>query len=369
MTFSALISRTVPHHDKYSSRQGSPIVRLIQHHHAATGLAGVERLTDPNAQASATYIVLTSGEILGQVPEEFRPWTSSSFEADGGAITIEVQNVGAQVNGNDDDPSSWKISDAALNSCIKLLADVAKRYNWGGISEGNYQGHRQWFQTACPGGYIWARMSQIRATAQALYSKGTVAVSATPPVAGKSVWQLADEVMAGLHGSGDARKASLGGNYAAVQAEVNRRSGVGPVASKPKTVAQLADETIAGAHGSGDARKKSLGAQYDAVQAEVNRRLGGGGVAPKGLNISQLADAVLRGAYGNGADRQKRLGANFQAVQNEINRRMGAVPKGPTISQLADAVLRGEYGNGADRQKRLGANYQAVQNEINRRVK
>jgi len=369
MTFSALISRTVPHNGKYSSRNGSPIVRMIQHHHAATNLAGLTRLTSVDAPASATYIVLTTGEILGQVPEEFRPWTSSSFEADGGAITIEVQNVSGQVNGNDDDPQSWKISDAALNSCIKLLADVARRYGWGAIAEGNYQGHRQWHQTACPGGYIWSRMSQIRSTAQALLSKGTVAVQATPPVAGKSVWQLADEVLAGLHGSGDVRKKSLGTNYDAVQAEVNRRSGVGTVASAPKSIAQLADETINGVYGSGEERKAKLGDKYAAVQAEINKRLGGGGVAPTGVNISQLADAVLRGAYGNGADRQKRLGANFQAVQNEINRRSKLAPKAPSIAQLADAVLRGEYGNGADRQKRLGANYQAVQNEINRRAK
>ncbi|WP_179394738.1 GH25 family lysozyme [Lacticaseibacillus absianus] len=41
-----------------------------------------------------------------------------------------------------------------------------------------------------------------------------------------------------------------------------------------KTVAQLATEVIAGKYGSGDARKAALGSQYAAVQAEVNRQLG-----------------------------------------------------------------------------------------------
>ena len=39
-----------------------------------------------------------------------------------------------------------------------------------------------------------------------------------------------------------------------------------------KTIEQLVAETLAGKHGNGDARKKSLGANYAAVQAEINRR-------------------------------------------------------------------------------------------------
>ena len=100
------------------------------------------------------------------------------------------------------------------------------------------------------------------------YSKGWTHI-VRPPAdasASKTVSQLADEVLAGKHGNGDARKRSLGSQYAAVQAEVNRRAG-------SKTVSQLADEVLAGKHGTGDARKRSLGSQYAAVQAEVNRRL------------------------------------------------------------------------------------------------
>ncbi|WP_179395066.1 GH25 family lysozyme [Lacticaseibacillus absianus] len=41
-----------------------------------------------------------------------------------------------------------------------------------------------------------------------------------------------------------------------------------------KTVAQLAAEVISGKYGSGNARKAALGSQYAAVQAEVNRQLG-----------------------------------------------------------------------------------------------
>ncbi|QFG08678.1 lysin A [Arthrobacter phage Ingrid] len=372
MTFSPLINGTIPNNGKYSSRHGKPILKFLQHHWAGT-TGGVERMTGPD-QASANYVILTDGKLLGHVPEEFRAWTSGSFDADGDAITVEVQNIHGRVNGNDNDPSSWAISDAAYVTLVKLIADVAKRHGWGAVSTGNYQGHRQWAPTACPGGWLWARMENTRVKANKVLTGGAAApVPTTPPVKGKTVWQLADEVVAGLHGSGDARKVSLGTQYAAVQAEVNRRHGVGVAPAATKTVSQLADEVLAGKHGTGDARQKSLGNMYTAVQNEVNRRTGGGGKAPQGVNISQLADKVLRGEFGSGDARVRALGANYAAVQSEVNRRLGggkAVVASPrlSISQLADAVLRGEFGNGDDRKKRLGANYAAVQAEINRRL-
>ncbi|WNN94508.1 endolysin [Arthrobacter phage Lewando] len=326
MTFSSLIAGTVPHHNKFSNRNGQPIVRVLQHHHAASSLAGLTRLTDPNQQASANYVILSTGQIFGQVPEEYRAWTSGSFEADAPSITYEVQNSGGQVNGNDDDPKSWTITPAAEAAIVRLTADIAKRYRWGGVAAGNYRGHREFYQTACPGGYIWNRMSLIRANANAMavgkVPSGTPA-PAHPPVAAKSIWTLAQETIKGIYGSGDARKKALGSKYDAVQAEVNRILGA-PKAALPKvkSIAQLADETIAGVYGSGAVRQQKLGANYAAVQAEVNRRLGA--ARPTGPSISQLADAVIRGEYGEGDMRKARLGGLYAAVQAEVNRRYGA---------------------------------------------
>lgn len=369
MTFSSLISGTVPNNGKYSSRQGVPVTRVIQHHFAGKS---DERLRG-SAPASASYIIYDDGTIKGHVPEEFRPWTSGSFEADSGAITYEVQNRSFQINGNDDDPGSWRVSDAAYDAIIRLTADVARRHGFGAVTPTNYQGHRQWKQTACPGGFLWSLMNNTRAKAQAILTGVTSASTpSTPPVAGKTVWQLADEVLAGHHGSGEARRASLGNQFEVVQAEVNRRFGVGAAVPAVKSVAQLADEVLAGAHGNGDARRASLGNRFDEVQNEINRRVGGGGVAPSGVNISQLADGVLRGDFGSGDVRVHKLGVNYAAVQLEVNRRLGgglAATASPrvSISDLADAVIRGEYGSGDDRKARLGANYAAVQAEVNRR--
>src|SRR5699024_3240296 len=71
--------------------------------------------------------------------------------------------------------------------------------------------------------------------------------------ANKTIEQLADEVIAGKHGTGEARKKALGSNYQAVQNLVNKKLGVSSK-SKPrpkKSINQMAQEVIAGKHGTG----------------------------------------------------------------------------------------------------------------------
>ena len=177
MTHSPLATRAVPHHGKYGSRDGRPITRVIQHHWAGPG--GDARLANPTQQASSTYLIYSDGTIAVQVPEEFRPWTSGSYAADVNAITIEVENSSYQKHGNDDHPDSWAISDAAYNAIVRLLADVATRYGWGSITDDRYRGHREFSATACPGGYLWTRLPQIRAAANAAIKGGVVTVGDT----------------------------------------------------------------------------------------------------------------------------------------------------------------------------------------------
>ncbi|AWL26774.1 peptidoglycan amidohydrolase family protein [Streptococcus suis] len=91
-----------------------------------------------------------------------------------------------------------------------------------------------------------------------------------PSISNKSLDQLVKETLAGVHGNGDARKASLGNQYEPVMAVIN-----GKATAPKKTVDQLAQEVIAGMHGNGEARKQSLGADYPAVQKRVAEILKG----------------------------------------------------------------------------------------------
>lgn len=136
-----------------------------------------------------------------------------------------------------------------------------------------------------------------------------------PVVPNKTVAQLADEVLAGKHGNGAVRQASLGPMYTAVQGELNKRAAAKAAAAKkpkpkPLTIAQLAAGVLAGKYGVGEARKRALGANYVKVQKEVERQL-----------FQRLVNDTLKGKYGVGAERQRRLGSSYAAVQAEINRR------------------------------------------------
>lgn len=90
-----------------------------------------------------------------------------------------------------------------------------------------------------------------------------------------------------------------------------------PVKAAAKSIDQLAQEVLDGKHGNGEARRKALGAQYDAVQARVNEMLKGGG-----KSLDSVARDVIDGKYGNGADRVKRLAAagyDYAEVQARVN--------------------------------------------------
>lgn len=267
MTFSSLIARTAPHHNKYASRQGKAISRIIVHHWAGTA-GGDARLTNPNEEVSANYILYGDGTLVGQVPEEYRAWTSGSWDADAPSITIEVQN--SAVGGE------WPVSQAAINKLTQLIADLGKRYGWGTIDRSRVRGHREFYTTACPGPYLWDRL-------------GTIAANA-------------NKIKGGGGGGGTAPKPPAG------------------------DVDALARAVIRGDYGNGEERKRRLGNRYAEVQARVEQILAGGNKPapkPQPVNIDALARAVIRGDYGNGAERQRRLGANYNAVQARVNQILG----------------------------------------------
>lgn len=123
--------------------------------------------------------------------------------------------------------------------------------------------------------YIAVGNGNIRGYARPKYTNSS---TSTTPSTGKSVEEVAKEVLAGQWGNGDDRKSRLeaaGYNYQQVQAKVNDI--VNANNAPAKTVEQLAKEVLAGTWGNGDDRKKKLeaaGYDYNAVQAKVNELSG-----------------------------------------------------------------------------------------------
>lgn len=90
-----------------------------------------------------------------------------------------------------------------------------------------------------------------------------------------------------------------------------------------KTVEAVAEEVLAGIWGNGDARKNTLsdaGYDYDAVQAVVNRLVKEEAALVK--SVETVAKEVIRGKWGNGAERKRRLvaaGYDYDIIQNKVN--------------------------------------------------
>ena len=146
---------------------------------------------------------------------------------------------------------------------------------------------------------------------------------------GKSLDEVAQEVLQGLWGNGQERFDNLtnaGYNAQSVQDKVNSiLNGEAPSSSASSDLDSVAQEVLQGLWGNGQDRFNNLeNAGYDAqaVQDRVNSILSGGYKQASNTNIDAVAQEVLQGLWGNGQERFDNLtnaGYDAQAVQNRVN--------------------------------------------------
>lgn len=158
---------------------------------------GCEVFAPTSRQASCNYVVAKDGKIGLVVEEKDRSWCSSNFENDNRAITIEVAS---------DNYAPYAVTDAALNSLIRLCADICKRNNidelrWQGdkkligqLDKQNMTVHRWFANKACPGDYLYSRHGYIAAEVNKLLnsdmSSGKISVSRfTPAIGNRPQWE------------------------------------------------------------------------------------------------------------------------------------------------------------------------------------
>ena len=112
-------------------KRTAKITKITPHH--AAGVLSVESLcnifSNPSRGASANYCIGNDGRIGLVVEESNTAGTSSNYENDNQAITIEVSNC--------ENGGQWRVSDAAYNALIDLCVDICKR---NGISQLNFTG-------------------------------------------------------------------------------------------------------------------------------------------------------------------------------------------------------------------------------------
>ena len=251
MGFSPLanMSKRIPHGNRQSKRK-SKITGFTIHHNA--GVDSYGEATNPRREVSAHYWITNSGEILPQIDETMRAWTTGHAKYPAGAasdhrnVTVEVSNSPEGVRNG-----TWAISDAARNSLEKLIADVFRRNNLGQVRRGKEAGvavHRDFVSTSCPGPWVMERLNSIIANAERIRNgSASRPPKPTPPTTSpglpstgnsdKSINEMAREVIEGRHGTGHLnRRKSLKVSsevYEKVRAEVNRILGIKTVAAAP----------------------------------------------------------------------------------------------------------------------------------------
>lgn len=268
MSNSNLVDVKVPAHsgNYQKGRGGNKITRITPHHMA--GILTAEQcgriFQQKGRLASSNYGIGNDGDIGLYVDEKNRAFTSSSKYNDERAVTIEVSNC--------EKGGQWKVSDKALDSLIELCVDICQRNDIKELVVGkNLTWHRMFKATTCPGDYLLSKMQYIASVVNTRLNS-----TIETPIQSKSTLELANEVIQGKYGSGDARKQALGSRYNEVQAMVNELL-------KPKKVSNLkstntiAKEVIQGLWGNGNKRKENLtraGYNYDTIQKAVNKLLG-----------------------------------------------------------------------------------------------
>ena len=259
-------------------REGRAIQGAIIHHGAGPSVLGyVANWNSRNSHPN--YHVAQNGDTTGIV-HPTRQAFSTAHDVDNISISFEIDNsTGAP---------DWMITDNSFEAIIQVLLHHYKESGRKGFAK-NIRGvnqteffigwHSQYKATACPGPYILSKIDWLvaelnRRVAQTPKPQPPVAPKPTPKPADISA--LADAVLRGEYGNGPERRRRLGSLYAAVQAEVNRRlaGGAAPKPPSGPNISALADAVLRGEYGNGPERKRRLGANYAAVQAEVNRRLG-----------------------------------------------------------------------------------------------
>ena len=331
MGISSLAKRTVlADVSNYTQgRKGYKICKITPHHMAGvlTAQRCGELFQNPSRDASANYGIGNDGEIACYVDENNRAWTSSSSSNDCQAITIEVSNSSAGGN--------WPISDAAWNSLVNLCVDICKRHNfrlnYDGTKNGSLTTHDMFANTNCPGPYLKGKLNELASIVNSRLDGNTSNNNTTSSK--KSNEEIANEVIAGKWGNGDARKTALqnaGYDYSTIQAIVNQKltGKTSNTTSNTKSINTIVDEVIAGKWGNGTDRKNRLtaaGYDYSEIQTAVNNKLSGKSTSSNKKSNETIANEVIAGKWGNGTDRKNRLtaaGYDYNAIQKIVNSKL-----------------------------------------------
>lgn len=159
MGYSPLVNKFIPAYDgnytKNRKEWGYDKITEICIHYMA-GNCSIETLGEiwktKGRNGSSTYGIGSDGRIGCYVDENDIAWCNSNWESNCRSASIETANL---------QPSS-EVTNEALNSLIRLVADIGKRNNMGTLVKGkNVTWHSMYTSTSCPGEYLLSKMDYI----------------------------------------------------------------------------------------------------------------------------------------------------------------------------------------------------------------
>lgn len=327
MSNSSLVNVKVSaHSNNYTVGRSGRKIEYIAIHHMAGILTAKQCgaiFQNGSRKASSNYGIGKDAEVGLYVDEANTSYCNSNWDSNCKSVTIETSN--SSLGGD------YPVSDAVLNKLIELVADIARRNNLGKLVKGqNLVWHRMYAATTCPGDYLLSKMDYIAEQANKINGQVDSKSETTNK---KSNEEIANEVIAGKWGNGDARKTALtnaGYDFSAIQSIVNKKMTGKATESKSslKSVDEIAQEVIAGKWGNGQDRFNKLAAAgYDgnAVQNRVNEILGVKNTTSSQKSNEEIANEVIQGKWGNGADRKANLqaaGYDYNAIQAIVNKKL-----------------------------------------------
>ena len=157
MSNSKLVNKTMLTPRNYDRGRSGYKIKKITIHHCA-GVMSIENLgnlmKNGARQVSSHYGIGNDGRIGQFVDEKNTAWTDGNWVSNCTSVTIETSN--------NKTGGKWTVGDKALNSLIKLVADIAKRNKLGTLVKGkNVTWHRMYASTTCPGDYLLSKMDYI----------------------------------------------------------------------------------------------------------------------------------------------------------------------------------------------------------------
>ena len=155
MSHSPLATSYIGENKNFSSPSQRTATNLIVVHH----MAGILTPTQCNNAlkgrgGSIHYAIGNDGSIGWGIDEREVAWHAGNWPINQRSIGIETSN--SSLGGD------WPVSDAAYNSLVKLVADIAKRNNMGTlVFQKNIGYHGLYASTACPGPYLKSRFQEL----------------------------------------------------------------------------------------------------------------------------------------------------------------------------------------------------------------